>query len=375
MIHRLSTRLVATHLLVAALGAATSYLVVRLLAPALFDESIRIGAGAGGGRGPGGGQGAGQALRASFADAVDRALLIGTLVGVAAAALAGAFAAYRLLVPLSRVREATRRMAAGQYDIPLREPRERELADLAHDVNRLGTALAETEARRVRLLGEVAHEMRTPLTVIDGYVEGMLDGVIPTTPQALGQVGAEVRRLRRLAEDLSSLSRAAEGRLDVTPAPVELVGTVTNAVERLRAQADERGVALTVVAPAPVMVQADADRLAQVVTNLVGNALRATESGGSITVGIGLGDGPDTAFALITVTDSGEGIAPDQLERIFERFYRVRCGRREAGDSGSGIGLTIARDLIRAHGGDLRAASAGRGQGSTFTVALPLPPH
>ncbi len=374
MIHRLSTRLVATHLLVATLGAAASYLVVRLLAPALFDESMRMGAGPGGGRGPGVGQGAGQALRASFADAVDRALLIGTSVGVATAAVVGTFAAYRLLVPLSRIQEATRRMAAGRYDVPLQAPRERELAALADDVNQLGSALAETEARRVRLLGEVAHEMRTPLTVIDGYVEGMLDGVIPTTPNELGQVGAEVRRLRRLAQDLSSLSRAAEGRLNVTLAPIDLTATVTSAVERLRAQAEDHGVALAVQAPTTVPVHADADRLAQVVTNLVGNALRATTPGGRITVTISHGQGPDAGSALVTVADDGEGIDSEHLERIFERFYRVPGARREAGESGSGIGLTIARDLMRAHGGELRADSPGPGCGATLTAVIPLLP-
>ena len=201
--NRLDVRLVLSHLLVAVLGAAATYVIVRQLAPALFDESIRMSGMGGMG---GGGQSAGT-LRQQFADAVQGALLVGALVGAVAAAVFGTFAAYRLVRPLAAVRGATREMAQGRYAVPVPIPNETELAELATDVNTLGRGLAETEARRVRLLGEVAHEMRTPLTVIDGYVEAMIDGVMPATAAELGRVSEEVRRLRRLSDDLSSLSR------------------------------------------------------------------------------------------------------------------------------------------------------------------------
>jgi histidine kinase len=366
--NRLSARLVFSHLLVAVAAALASYVVVRLMAPALFDATVLHELGPGRqGLGPGSGQGAGQVLRESFAAAVNTSLLVGTGVGVLIAAIVGTFAAYRLLRPLGRVGEVTRRMAAGNYGEQVELPREKELADLVTDVNRLGNALEDTETTRVRLLSEVAHEMRTPLTVIDGYVEGMIDEVIATTPDELGKVGDEVRRLRRLTDDLSALSRAAEHRLDLRPELIDVAETTSAAAERLRVQAQDAGVELSLNARSRVPAMADRDRLSQVVTNLIGNALRATPPGGRIDVSVT----QDDARALIQVADTGDGLAEADLGRVFERFYRVP-GRRVSGtDTGSGIGLTIARDLRRAQGGGLEAASAGIGRGATFTAWLP----
>ena len=361
--NRLTARLVLSHLLVALLAGAATFLVVRVLTPAIFDRQMGMS-----GRPMAGPGGQGQALRTQVADAVTQALWIGLLVGVLAAAAVGVFAAGRLVRPLSRLSETTRQIAAGRYDVHVDRPHEAELAELADDVNTLGAALADTEARRTRLLGEVAHEMRTPLTVVDGYVEGMIDGVLPTTPAELGKVSDEVRRLRRLADDLSALSRAEEGRLDLALRRVDLAGVVTTAVQRLRPQAEDAGVRLTVTAPAgPAEVVADADRLAQVVTNLVGNAVRATPAGGSVDVGVAAGGG----WCTVTVRDTGEGLAPEDLERVFERFYRVAGRRGEAERTGSGIGLTIARGIVRAHHGELTAASDGPGRGAVFTARVP----
>ncbi len=363
---KLSVRLVLSHLLVAVVGGLTTLVVVRALAPALFDESMHRAGGMG--RGMGSGMGANQALRDQFAAAVDQSLLIGALVGAAAAAVLGALLAARVIRPLASVRRAAREIANGRYEQSIPLPRESELAELAEDVNTLGAALAETEARRVRLLGEVAHEMRTPLTVIDGYVEGMIDGVLPTTSTELMQVSEEVRRLRRLSEDLGTLSKAEEGRLAMNPTPVELREVVAAAAGRLRPQADDAGIALSIdTGEAALIASADADRIAQVVTNLIGNALRATPEGGRVDVTCSRVDG----HAVITVADSGVGLESADLERIFERFYRVP-GRRAPGDTGSGIGLTIARGIVQAHGGSLSATSDGPGRGAAFTVRLPL---
>ncbi|MCC6494890.1 MAG: HAMP domain-containing histidine kinase [Propionibacteriaceae bacterium] len=366
--NRLSVRLVLSHLLVALLGALATFVIVRQLAPALFDETLRR-AQAGGPRGPGQGMGQSTGLREQFATAVDQALLIGALVGAGVAAIFGILAAWRLIRPLGRLRTATHRIADGHYDTAVAVPKEAELADLANDVNSLGRTLAETEARRLRLLGEVAHEMRTPLTVIDGYVEGMIDNVLPTDTASLGQVGEESRRLRRLADDLSALSRAEEGRLQLAPARVDVRQVVASAAERLRPQVHDAGLSLSVdCGPVALTVDADADRLSQVVTNLVGNAIRATPVDGSVSVTCAARG----SWVEIAVADTGEGLAAEDLNRVFERFYRVRGRTSIATDSGTGIGLTISRGIIRAHGGELTAASAGLGNGAVFTARIPV---
>ena len=258
-------------------------------------------------------------------------------------------------------------MAHGRYDVPVLIPHETELAELAQDVNTLAQALAETESRRVRLLGEVAHEIRTPLTVIDGYVEAMIDGVLPAAADELSQVSEEVRRLRRLSEDLTTLSKAEEGQLVMVRQEVDIRTIVTTAVERLRPQADDAEVALVVdTGPDRLRVQVDPDRIAQVVTNLLGNALRATEAGGRVGVSTSMRDGE----AMITVVDTGIGIEANDLDHIFERFYRAHTAR-SGSDTGSGIGLTIARGIVEAHGGSISVDSAGHGRGATFTVRLP----
>ena len=360
--NRLAVRLVLSHVLVAVLGGVATFLVVRTLTPALFDRMM-------GGQGSMMGQGAGGSLRGQVADAVTQALLVGVLVGIVAATAFGIFAARRLVRPLRQLGDTTREIAAGRYDVHVARPQEHELALLADDVNTLGRTLAETESRRVRLLGELAHEMRTPLTVIEGSVEGMIDGVLPTGPERLGLVSDEVRRLRRLADDLSALSRTEEGRLGLLLAPADLRDVVTAAVERLRPQADDAGLELHLRMPgAAVPVVVDPDRLAQVVTNLVGNAIRASDAGGRIDVEVSV----DRATGSVSVTDGGEGLAPEDLERVFERFYRVPDRRRGGADTGSGIGLTIARGIVRAHGGTLDARSPGRGRGATFTARLPV---
>ncbi|MBK7720797.1 MAG: HAMP domain-containing histidine kinase [Austwickia sp.] len=376
--NRLIVRFVGSHLLVAVIGAIATFLVVRQLAPLLFDETLQrggLGVGnAGAGPGGGGARGVGP-LRPVFAEAVDRSLLIGTAVGVVLAAAIGAFAAYRLLRSLHRIQVATRRMAGGDYTAVVRAPAERELAALVQDVNTLGSALAETEARRTRLISEVAHEMRTPLTVIDGYVAGMADGVIPAGAEELAQVSDEVRRLRRLAEDLSSLSRAEESRIQLELEPVDFADVVARAASRLQDRAAAAGIELIVVPPPELLpVVADEDRLAHVITNLVDNAIAATPAGGRIVVESlrAQGAGGVDGIAQARVSDTGEGLSAADLGRVFERFYRAPGRREKQRDGGSGIGLTIARGTMRALGGDLEAASAGPGTGATFTAWMPL---
>lgn len=375
---RLSVRLFISYALVLAVGSAVAYVTVRLLAPTFFDNQWNMMGGFPGG-GPGepgqggffgpfaGGNGGPPAnVRSAFLSALTTALLFGTLASVIAAVLAAVFVTQRLLRPLNAVRTATRLIAAGRYAASVPVPREPELAGIAGDVNTLAARLADTETRRTRLLGEVAHEMRTPLTALEGYVEGLIDGVFAPEPEVLGAASDELRRLRRLADDLSALSRAEERRLDLHLAGADLAGLARKAAERLAPQFSDGNVSLTVAGTGPLLVKADSDRITQVLTNIIGNALTATPAGGSVTVETRL----KAPLAQVVVTDSGVGLADADLERVFERFYRAPGLPRRS--TGSGIGLTIARNIAQAHGGDVTAASAGPGHGATFTLSLPL---
>lgn len=355
---RLPWRLFASYALVSVVGAGVSYLTVRLLAPRLFDQRMGMLGDAPRmmGRGP--------EVRAAFVSAVDTALVVGMLASVVVAAGLAVLATQRLLRPLDAVRTATRRIAAGHYDSHVPPPSEPELAELASDVNALADALAATETRRTRLLGEVAHEMRTPLTSLDGYVEGMIDGVFAADQATLTSLSTELRRLHRLADDLSALSRTEERRLDLSPSDQDLAEIVRRAAARLAPQFQDAQVALEVAAAPAVAVHIDPDRITQVLTNLLGNALLATPAGGTVTVRT-----RRSGRAEVEVTDTGVGLAGDDVERVFERFYRAAGQLRRS--SGSGIGLTIARGIARAHGGDITASSAGPGEGATFTLSLP----
>jgi histidine kinase len=391
--------LFVSYLAVVAVGLLTSYLMVRLLAPTLFEHRMADGEphvpgmgwgpdqGAGQGPGQGQGMGPGRGLRAAFVSALNAALLLGTAASTLLAGAVAVLVTRGVVRPLRAVREATRRIAAGRYDTRVAPPGEPELAALAGDVNTLARALADTETRRIRLLGDLAHEMRTPLTVLDGYVEGIIDGVFPADPPTLAALAEELRRLHRLAEDLSALSRIQEGALALRLTPLDLADLVRRTAGRLAPQFADAGVDLEVVGQetagrgvgqetagpdtgtgpvAPVV--GDGDRLAQVLTNLLGNALVATPSGGRVVVRVL----PDGDPVEVTVTDTGVGLAEGETERVFDRFHRAAGAIRRS--SGSGIGLTIARDIARAHGGELAARSPGPGRGATFTLRLPRRP-
>jgi signal transduction histidine kinase len=364
---RLPVRIFASYAVVIVVGAASAYLTVRLLEPPLFDHRMGSIGGRGGVMGMGrGADGVTSSTHAALISALNTALLVAVVASVAASGIVAAFVATRLLRPLESVRAATRRIADGEYDTSVPVPREPELAALATDVNALGRTLAQTEVRRTRLLGDVAHEMRTPLTTLDGYVEALIDNVLPPTVENLSALSDELRRLHRLADDLSALSRTEEGRIELRRVDTDLAALTRQVCERLRAQFDDAGVTLQIRADAGLLASIDPDRIAQVLTNLLGNAIVATPAGGTVTVSCSRhGDG-----ATVQVSDTGVGMTAADTERIFERFYRAPNQPRRS--SGSGVGLTIARDLARLHGGDLTARSDGPGLGATFSVSLPL---
>lgn len=361
----LLVRLVLSHLFVAAVAVVATALLSRSLAGSFFENHLADMA-----RDPslgGMSQMMGAELRTGFADSFQGALTVAVMVGAVGAGLASAFAAFRVLRPLERLRRAARRMASGSYAERVPVPAESELAALAHDVNALSEALEKTEERRVRLISEVAHELRTPLTTIQGYMEGLLDGVFAPDEEIFAATAREAARLQRLAADLSALSRAEEGTIDLVRARLDLGAVAAEAAERLRPQFEAGDVSL-VVHPSPGLpIDGDQDRLAQVFTNIVGNALTHTPPGGKVEVA-SVRRGHNAA---VTVTDTGKGISAEHLEVIFERFFRADPDA----PGGTGIGLTIARRIARLHDGEVTAASAGPGRGATFTVEVPLATH
>ena len=279
-----------------------------------------------------------------------------------------------ILPPLAEIMRSSSAIAKGQYTQRVTVPESDELASVATNFNQMAEALEQVEAQRVELIGNVAHELRTPLTGLEGYLEGLLDGIFPPQAETFGQMHIEVRRLSRLVNDLQALSRIEAGEIPLNLAKVDLIGVIERVISQLAPQAQAQELTLTSphacmgqTPQEPLLVMADSDRTAQLLLNLVGNAIRYTPEGGQITVYAHKHHG----FAEVAVQDNGIGIPADALPYLFERFYRVdRSRARRSG--GSGIGLTIARQLAWAMGGDLSAESDGLGQGSTFRFTLPL---
>lgn len=354
MTSTLRRRLFASHLAVALVGVAALIGAGLVAGGAVLDRQRRMNGNMG--------------MRAAdardvIASLLPSVLIAGGLAALVAAGVAAVIVTRSIMGPLAAIQEASRRIADGDYAQRVPTPKDAELAAVAHDIDALARRLAETEARRSRLIDEVAHEMKTPLTTIKGSMEALLDEVVAPGPEVYARVAGEASRLQRLAEDLSMLSRAEEHTLSLHAASVDVADVAADVARKMRSQFDHAGVALAVMGnPAPVV--GDAHRLAQVVVNLVGNALGHTNRGDSVTVT----SGSDPVTSWVSVADTGRGIAPDELDRIFERFYRVPDASTPGG---RGIGLTIARSLVHAHGGTLTATSDGLGRGATFLVTLP----
>jgi len=267
----------------------------------------------------------------------------------------------RLATPIESMRAATTQIAAGDYDVVVDGGDTTELVQLADDVNTMARQIGTTEARRLQLIGDIGHELRNPLATIEGSMEALMDGVVPADDETFAGIAREAARLRRLAGDLSALSAAGE-RTSGTER-VDLVELVTDVVDRLRPQANVKQLGLRLDVEGAATVIGSADQLTQVFTNVVGNAVQYAEAG-SVTVTIRAG----SHRVEVSVTDTGRGLAAEDLDRVFERFVRVDDDFAD----GTGVGLTIARSICQAHGGTLTASSAGVGQGSTFVVGLPL---
>ena len=257
-------------------------------------------------------------------------------------------------------------VARGDLSIRLKEKGPRPLRALARSFNHMTSELARAEKQRRNMTADIAHELRTPLHIIQGNLEGMIDGVYEPTPENLNSMLDETRLLARLVEDLQTLSLAEGGQLPLHPSQFQVADLLVDVATSFSAQAAEQGVDLqTETDGLSAELMADYDRLDQVLSNLVVNALRYTPPGGKIT----LRATEETDLVCITVNDTGAGIPAEDIPYIFDRFWKGDRARTRTG-MGSGLGLAIARQLIRAHNGNIEVCSQ-LGQGTTFSIELP----
>jgi signal transduction histidine kinase len=357
----LGARLFLAQALVIVAGASTLAVVALILAPGLFEEHLR--------RVPEPiDDTTRQHIDAAFSGATFTSLSVAILASLITALAVSWFVTRRVVRPVEAMATAAGRIAAGDYTARVHVTRSGpELASLASALDLTAHELAATERTRAEMLRDVAHELRSPLTALRGYIDALADGVLPLDGDAVDTVHAELSRVERLVDDLSTVSRAEERRMDLHLRAVAPREVVAAAVKAARARFARAGVDLQVaVADDLPSVSIDEDRIQEVLANLLDNALRHTPPEGVVTVSARPGPG----VVELAVTDTGEGLAPEHLRRVFERFYRVDAGRsRQKG--GSGIGLAIVRALTEAHGGHVGAQSAGPGQGTTFSVKLP----
>ena len=291
--------------------------------------------------------------------------LLGLVAALAVVILLAAFigAMRRIGFPLGDIVEAADRVANGDLSTRVVERGPPPLRSVARAFNSMAGRLEAQNQLRRQLMADIAHELRTPLTVIQGRVEGLLDGVYPRDDERLSEILEDTRLLSRLIEDLRTLANAEGGTLALQKEPTDLVVLMQDAVHSFSTEADRAHVTMRVEGPANLpLIDVDPLRIREVLTNLLSNALGHSRAGGTVSVAAeALGD-----HISIKVRDTGLGISPEDLPRIFDRFYKGPTSR------GSGLGLTIARDLVAAHDGDIKAESR-LGEGTTMTFTLPLP--
>ena len=356
----LAAKLFVGELLVILAGSLTLLLVAVSLGPSLFRHHVRSALG----YVP---EDVARHLDMAYSDATLVSLGVAVGAAVVAALAVNVLVSIRVVRPVRGLASAARHVSSGAYEARVPAEGTDEIAVLADAFNEMAASLEASERRRRELLADVAHELRTPLATVQAYIEGIADGVVQPTSATWSALKGELQRLRRLADDLQAVSRAEERQLDLRRRRTTPAAIVGAAVRAAAPGFQARGVELTAQAePRLPQVDVDGDRIGEVLGNLLENALRHTEAGDTV---VASAERHGNAVEL-AVTDDGEGIAPEHLDRVFERFFRSDAARTRA-RGGSGIGLTIARAIVEAHGGTIRAESAGLGRGARFVVSLP----
>ena len=360
--HGLAARLLAGQSIVLIAGGLTVGLVAALVGPPIFHDHLLQS-----------GHAANSPeidhIEMAYRDASLIALGVGLVISLLAAIAVTWYSTRSLRGPLDDVTRAARELSSGNYASRIPPVGSgTELETLADAFNTMADKLAGIEDTRRRMLSDLAHELRTPIATLSAYHEGLHDGVAVLGPESRAALSEQTRRLARLADDIDVVSTAEEGRLDLDRESYPVAVLLAAAYEGMRDAYAARAVHFVVdgSAAAGAVLSVDRNRIGQVLANLLGNALRHTPAGGTVTMAahrVG-------ADVRITITDDGEGMTAEQIEHAFERFYRGDTARSRDRD-GSGIGLTISRAIVEAHGGSIAATSAGRGQGAVLTVTLP----
>ena len=304
-----------------------------------------------------------QAPREEIAGRLVDFMLLSVVVGLGAGLIIGRIVS----APISELARAAHRIGQGDVDVRVRPHGSREMVDLAASFNRMAADLEHAETLRNNLMADVSHELRTPLTVLEGNLRAALDHVYALDESEIANLYGQTRHLIRLVNDLRELALAEARQRPLEKQPTDLAALVAETLQTIEPLAAEKGVRLeNDTAQLPELL-VDSIRIRQALFNLLANALRHTPAGGQVTVSA-------TATAgevLLAVQDTGEGLDPEQLAAVFDRFYRVDKSRsRETG--GTGLGLAIVKAIVEAHGGRVAAQSAGKGQGCAFVVTLPL---
>lgn len=298
-------------------------------------------------------------------DALERTAILGVLLAAGVALVVALYVSVRVTRPVNALTTAAGDLAAGRRNTRVDADSPGELGTLAEAFNAMADHLDREDRLRRNLVADVAHELRTPLAILQGSTEALLDGIDQPTPEILGSLNDEVTRLRRLVGDLETLAAAEAAGLGPRTDRVDLADVAASAADLLRPLADDRGTGLT-VAVEPATVIGDADRLHQIAVNLLANAIKFTPAGGAITISTR----SDGASATLEVVDNGPGIPEQDLPHVFERFWRGMNGDKA---SGSGIGLAVVAELVAVHHGTVTVGNAPGG-GACFTVTIPAAP-
>jgi signal transduction histidine kinase len=315
---------------------------------------------------PLGGGGAAQNNESEFVGAINRSLVLAGLLAGATALLVTFALSRRILGPVEALTGAVRRMAGGDLAQRVRVQSRDEIGELARAFNAMADGLARAEQLRRNMVNDIAHELRTPLTNLRCQIEALQDGLAAPTPEVMASLHEEAMLLNRLVGDLQELALAEAGQLRLERGPVSVRDVITQVTGAFEAQAAGKGIALVSDVPRELpAIYADAERVGQMLRNLLANAVAHTPRGGSVSVGARAAGGQ----VEIVVADTGAGIEPEHLPNVFERFYRVD-GSRARSTGGAGLGLAIVKQLAEAQGGGVRVESEV-GSGSSFFVTLP----